>query len=290
MRLPSWSSFGVAVLTLFLLVVGVPSGAEGQSVDDLRGRFLLPEVQLGQTIPGLSDRSTPGSNAGSPSAFGPNWGDAFIGTGFTVNRFSSDQDFRDRIDGSVVAGFGLGDSAETVGLELSAVFLSTIDSGFGSRMSYGFKLHRLLPGSMGVAVGVENAITTGEGLDGTDPTFYGVGSKIFALKEDPREPLSTVTVSLGLGNGRFRFEDDVFEDNNKVNLFGAVGVRVLEPVSVIADWSGQDLILGASLVPFRSVPLVITPGVADLLGTAGDGARLMVGAGMGANVGSLFSR
>ena len=65
------------------------------------------------------------------------------------------------------------------------------------------------------------------------------------------------------------------------NVFGSVGLRVVEPVSVIADWTGQDLTLGTSIAPFRNFPLVITPAVADVTGNAGDGARFILGVGFG---------
>ena len=58
-----------------------------------------------------------------------------------------------------------------------------------------------------------------------------------------------------------------------------MGLRAIDRVSLIADWTGQDLNLGASIVPFRNLPLVITPAVADVTGNAGDGARFILGVG-----------
>ncbi len=66
---------------------------------------------------------------------------------------------------------------------------------------------------------------------------------------------------------------------NSVNVFGSVGLRVAETVSLIADWTGQDLTIGASIAPFRNLPLVITPAVADITDNAGDGARFILGVG-----------
>jgi len=60
----------------------------------------------------------------------------------------------------------------------------------------------------------------------------------------------------------------------------SVGVRVLSPLSLIADWTGQDLMLGASIVPFVRLPLFIAPAFADVTGSAGDGARFVLGVGM----------
>jgi hypothetical protein len=74
-----------------------------------------------------------------------------------------------------------------------------------------------------------------------------------------------------------------------VNVFGSVAVRVVEPVSLIADWNGQTLSLGVSIKPFLDIPLVITPGLTDIVGdnTNGtgfnglNGLRFTLGVGYG---------
>ncbi len=42
---------------------------------------------------------------------------------------------------------------------------------------------------------------------------------------------------------------------------------------------GQDLTIGTPIVPFRNLPLVVVPAVTDITGTAGNGARFIIGAG-----------
>jgi hypothetical protein len=69
-----------------------------------------------------------------------------------------------------------------------------------------------------------------------------------------------------------------------VNAFGSVGLRIHERASLIADWTGQDLVGAISFVPFRSSPLVISAGMADLTGYAGDGPRFIASAGFGARI------
>ncbi|MBO1349159.1 MAG: hypothetical protein EBE86_018005 [Hormoscilla sp. GUM202] len=49
----------------------------------------------------------------------------------------------------------------------------------------------------------------------------------------------------------------------------------------IAEWTGQDLTVGISVVPFQNLPLVITPAVTDITGNAGDGSRFILGIGYG---------
>ena len=63
--------------------------------------------------------------------------------------------------------------------------------------------------------------------------------------------------------------------------FGSVGVRVLQPVSVIAEWTGQDLLLATSVTPLRNQNVAFTAGFADVTGTAGDGARFIIGGSLG---------
>ena len=64
-----------------------------------------------------------------------------------------------------------------------------------------------------------------------------------------------------------------------LGVFGSVALKVIQPVSLITEWSGQDVTIGASIVPFRSIPLAIVPAVTDVTGSAGDGARLIFGLG-----------
>ncbi|MGD1911361.1 MAG: S-layer homology domain-containing protein, partial [Rivularia sp. (in: cyanobacteria)] len=63
-----------------------------------------------------------------------------------------------------------------------------------------------------------------------------------------------------------------------------VAVRVHPQASLIAEWTGQDLAVGASIAPFKRIPLVITPAVRDIAGPgagASDGARFVLGVGLG---------
>ncbi|MEH2111968.1 hypothetical protein [Nostoc sp.] len=137
----------------------------------------------------------------------------------------------------------------------------------------------MFPNNLAIAVGVENAATFGSPDGGS--SVYGVVSKVFQLKNDITEPFSTVTVSLGLGGGRFRSEYDVQKGIDSVNVFSSVALRLAEPISLIADWTGQDLTIGTSIAPFQNIPFVITPAVADITGNAGDGARFILGFGFG---------
>jgi len=101
---------------------------------------------------------------------------------------------------------------------------------------------------------------------------------------DIETPFSVVTLNAGLGNGRFCAEDLTTSNGLAdcgVNFFGSVGLRANQYIGLIGDWSGQDLNLGVSLALFKQFPLVITPALVDVTGSAGDKARFTLGAGVG---------
>ena len=248
-----------------------PAASNQQELQALQKQFTLPEPRVVER-PVPRALGLPGSSVGSPSAFGADWGDVFAGFSFQERTR-----FTDKADGAVVAGFGIGDAQKLVGLEVAVTVFDLIDDTFQDG-GISFKLHHDFGDGFAVAAGVENAIIWG-GLD-TNSSAYGVVSKVFRFK-DATQPFSSLTVNLGLGGGRFRSEDDVFDGDDSINVFGSAGIRVIEPISVIADWTGQDLNLGVSLVPFRNIPLTITPAIADVTSNAGDGARFVLSIGYG---------
>ena len=255
----------------YQLPTSQPAASNQQELQALQKQFTLPEPRVVER-PVPRALGLPGSSVGSPSAFGADWGDVFAGFSFQERTR-----FTDKADGAVVAGFGIGDAQKLVGLEVAVTVFDLIDDTFQDG-GISFKLHHDFGDGFAVAAGVENAIIWG-GLD-TNSSAYGVVSKVFRFK-DATQLFSTLTVNLGLGGGRFRSEDDVFDGDDSINVFGSAGLRVIEPISVIADWTGQDLNLGVSLVPFRNIPLTITPAIADVTSNAGDGARFVLSIGYG---------
>ncbi|MGB3207684.1 MAG: S-layer homology domain-containing protein, partial [Crinalium sp.] len=216
--------------------------------------------------------SSPSYSGGSPSGFGLNFGDAFLGVG-GVERTR----FTQTADAGISAGFGLGDSARYLGLEIVPTISSLTGDDAFQAGSVDFKVHRLLGPNLSIAGGIENLVQFGN--QDIDPSGYGVISKIFNLRPSTASAFSRLYTSVGAGGGRFRSEDDIDNGNDTINVFGTVGVRVLEPVSAFADWTGQDLNVGLSLSPFRQIPLVITPSLQDVTGTAGDGSRFALSLG-----------
>lgn len=231
---------------------------------------LFPAGETTEDSGGYS--SSPAITISNPSGFGADNRTAFIGVGYQERTRFGNND-----DGAAVIGVGLGDARDNVGVQLSytaASFGGSRDFGDGG---FNVKLHKRLADDWSVALGWEGFITTADVVDFED-SVYGSVSHIIRTRESITEPFSRVALTAGVGSGRFRTEDDVFNDRDSVGVFGSMAVRVAEPVSAIVEWTGQDLAVGMSITPFRDVPLVLLPAVRDITG-AGDGGRFVLGAG-----------
>ena len=105
-----------------------------------------------------------------------------------------------------------------------------------------------------------------------------MASKWFQLEDSDSAPFSSVMLSLGVGDGRFRSQEEADNDIDALGVFGSVAVRLLAPASVVVDWTGQDLTALLSLAPFRTVSLTLSAGWADITGNTGDRGARLVGA------------
>lgn len=217
--------------------------------------------------PQTNQTFAPSISVSMPFANGFSWGNSGIGLGL-----QSRTRYTDSPDGGLGIGIGLGNPQKAIGFDVVASILDVSD--FGSRGSLSFKIHRNLDKDLAVAVGLQNAVIWGYTDAGT--SVYGVVTKTFRTSENPRDFLSYIVVSAGLGGGQFRPESDINNNIESVGIFGSVAVRVAEPLNAIAEWTGQDLTLGLSYVPFPKTPLIITGGVTDLTGNAGDGSRFLL--------------
>lgn len=271
-------------LAIVLAVSALVASAEAsaQELDSLRAEYLLSQPPSFE-IAARGIWVAPGITVSTPSGFGADFGDGFIGVGFQHRTRA-----RDAMDGGAVVGFGIGDAGRFLGAEIAITQFGTWRSCCRGAIST--KVHRLLGQDASIAVGLENGITWGhmEGLEeATDGgrSLYAVASKVFFLRRSVAAPLSTLTLSLGAGNGRFRDEDDILAGREAVNVFGSASLRLLEPVSVIGNWTGQDLVAGASFVPFRRIPLFVTPAIADLTTEP----RFIMGVGYGFDWGAWFN-
>ena len=215
-------------------------------------------------------RASPSITIINPSGYGAAWGNAGIGFGFQERAR-----FVDESDGVIGLGFGVGNPRKNIGAQIG-ISLVDVSSPFRDG-AINLKLHRRLPSDFSVAVGVQGLTTWGTTDGGS--SVYGVATKRFAVRRDRTKPFSEIYTSLGIGGGQFRSESDIDNGNETIGIFSSVGVKIIEPIGFVTEWTGQDMTIGVPIVPFRSLPLVVVPAVTDITGSAGDGARFVFGFG-----------
>ncbi|MFM7426899.1 MAG: hypothetical protein ACKO7W_18190 [Elainella sp.] len=221
----------------------------------------------------------PAVTLSTPSGYGASFGQVFAGLSL-INRGRGNNN----ADGSATVGFGLGDPRRAVGLDVAVNVISLSNSNgqdsFAGSGNVGFKLHRVLPGEIAVAVGWENALAWGDARN-ADSSVYGVVSRAFPLQPNNyRNPMPLI-LSVGVGGGRFRSEQAILDRRGGVGVFASAGLQLSPQISLLANWTGQDLNVGASFIPFPEIPFSLTLSAADLTGSAGDGARFALGLGYG---------
>jgi hypothetical protein len=237
--------------------------------DELRQQLKIPSllVPKKQTYP-------PGLTFGTPSAFGANWGDLFIGaSGATAGKARDG-----KVNGSISMGAGLGDSQRSLGLELTYNIGSI--RKFGQNGTFDLKAHRIVyaRGSTQVAAAVGwNSFAqyvTGERV--TNSSVYGAVSAYSVLK--PNDPVNTMPVALTIGAGGGQFSQ-----TNATRVFGGLGVQVHPQVGVGMGWSGVGLNAGVSVVPVPTIPFTITAQGGDLTDQSLGGTVFVLSIGYGFN-------
>lgn len=223
-------------------------------------------TQTGFNAPAIG---SPSITIGTPSAYGASWRQVGIGVSFQERAR-----FTDKSDGGMGFGIGFGDSAKNVGVQLGLGLVDISDPFADGVIS--LKVHRQLPSDFAIAAGINGFANWGAPDGGS--SGYGVVTKKFTFKSSPQEPFSEFYLSLGIGGGQFRSEDDINNGVNSVGVFASGALKIVEQVNLITEWTGQDMTIGLSVVPFPNVPFVITPAVTDITSTAGDGARFILGA------------
>ncbi|MEL6501364.1 MAG: hypothetical protein AAFQ23_08155 [Cyanobacteria bacterium J06623_1] len=242
-----------------------------ENLEDVK--FQLQEISDRNFTP---SRGVPSLTISNPFGFGADRG-FYSGLSYQVDTRGG---LDDENDGDATWGFGvgLGNAQRSVGAELSYNLASFGQNGrdFGSG-GFNLKLHRKIADGWGVAAGWNSFLSIGDDND-LDDSLYLATTKIFRTRDNVNSAFSRVGATVGVGNGQFRTEDDINNDNESVNVFGSLALRVVRPVSFVAEWSGQDLGMGVSVSPFRTVPLTVNLSARDIVG-AGDGARFVVGVG-----------
>jgi len=260
---------------------------KAQEVDDILKQLEAIPKQQSLPFPAVSraSRLSPAFTISNPNGYGADNFNAFISASYQRRtRFTTIS------DGEMGFGIGLGNAVKAVGVELAYTlntFGTTQEFGSGS---FSIKVHRRIAEDMSIAIGWNQFadIVIGDDVtpfDFPENSYYAVVTKIFNTQKYINAPFSRVAITAGIGGGQFLDFDRINEaalndeEPSGLGVFGSLGVRVLQPISVIVEWSGQDLGIGLSIVPFKNIPIIITPAIRDISG-AGDGARFIMGTGI----------
>ncbi|MFM2429990.1 MAG: hypothetical protein RLZZ511_1203 [Cyanobacteriota bacterium] len=243
-------------------------------------------------------RANPGITLSVPSGFGSDRGRISTGLGLQRTRANTN-------DGAASIGIGLGNAQTGIGVQLSYTTYSinpekllkkekrtilSSDRPFGAG-GFNLKIHKQFKNGLSVAVGGDSILNIGPpgvNVFGTDAknelegTYYASATKLFRLKPDINEPFSSLSVTVGAGIGpRFQPLQSVREDKKIVTPFASAALRLTPNASAIAEWSGQDFGVALSWVPFRNLPIVLTPAIRDLFGPDAKKPRFVMGFGLG---------
>ncbi len=207
-----------------------------------------------------------------PVAYGARWGTFGI-AGYGQNYKISEHDF----DASAAIAAGLGDPDRLAALEIAAVAGSispgaNSPDGFAESGSFGFKLHKTLPGFAAVAVGVNGAARWGNAASVVPTSTY-----LVAAKTIPFERFAAV-VNLGVGNKLYT--DDPGGDG--IGLIGSAALYLTQWFSVIGEYTGRIATAAVSVaLPPAVLPLTISVGATNLTGRFGQSTEAAISVGMG---------
>ncbi len=250
-----------------------PAAASPDAIRQLRERLRIqPIVKRERPWP------SPSLSPGVPSAFVASWGDVFIGGSAATPGNQRDG----VVDGSWSAGFGVGDAAKAVALEVSGGCGSI--KNFCANGSFTARLGRLLinetQSRLSLAAAWQNFAQWGnEGRQ--DNVYYGALSYGVPLQPG-RSFAQTLQFNVGVGNSVYA----PFVSTNsesQIGAFASLGVELTRFLGVSAGWSGRGANAQLSLTPFQDAPITINLLGADLFNQTPAGTVGVLSISWGAN-------
>jgi hypothetical protein len=221
----------------------------------------------------------PSLSPGVPSSFVANWGDVFIGASAATAGKQRDG----TVDGAFSAGFGIGDSAKAVALELSGGCGSV--NNFCANGSFDVRLGRLLinrsSSRLAISAAWQNFAQWGtEGKQ--DNMFYGGLTYALPLNPNSKDFTQSLQLNAGVGNSRYA-PFSATDSQSKIGGFGSVGVELTPFMGVSAGWSGRGANAQLSFTPFRNVPISLNLLGADLFNQTPSGTVGVLSVSWGTN-------
>jgi hypothetical protein len=257
----------------------------------------LRSYQVGAASGGRLPAASPAITIVNPTGYGADRGQMFAAISLqarTRYQCCNLGPFRGVRDAGAGVGIGFGNSQRGIGLQASYTSASFGNSRTPFSGGFNAKVHTQFGPGWAAALGGEGIINFGRLGPGSptefndfEGTYYGAITHVLPLRPSITDPFSRLAITAGIGSGRFRSIEQVNNRQFGLGLFGSVALRATPSLSLISEWTGQDLSVGASWVPLRSVPLVLTPAFRDLAGPRLDGPRFVMG--VGGSLGNLFT-
>ncbi len=236
-----------------------------------------------------SSGNAPSLTVSVPTGFAGDGLSAYIGISF-VDRVR----YSDVSDGALTLGLSGGDPDKYVGFSLAATAYDTYGSTFGKSIGFHAGISRMLTGSISLSLGANNIVLSSEAEAFQILSAYLVATKVLKLRD--KRWFSWASLTLGVGNGSYNSENTTnqivlnelstpgADEKNWENyrVFGGLSLAVLPRLNFIANWTGQDLDAGLSIIPFSKLGIVVTGAALDVTENAGDGIR------WGGNIGYTY--
>jgi len=239
----------------------------------LRDSLLIPALVVKKQKPWPSPSLSPGV----PSGFIANWGDVFFSvTGATPGS-------RPDVDGSLAAGFGLGDAVKIIALEIDGACGSF--KNFCGNGAFDARLGRILVNKanqkLALAVAWQNFAQWGYEAP-ADNTFYGVLTYAIPLRKAGSSFAQTLQINAGTGNSQYA-PYTAQNSESAVGGFASVGVELTPYAGFSAGWSGRGANVQLSVTPFRDVPITINLSGVDVLNNTPNGTVGVLSVSWGTN-------
>jgi hypothetical protein len=173
-------------------------------------------------------------------------------------------------DASACVNIGLGNPERAIGVDMH-INIYGVSNKLGEKSNFGegtinLHLSRQIHPQFWVAVGGYDVLGWETSIVNALKSYYLAANYRFDLRPQPSSFFSTLYITAGLGNGRFRRDAD-FDINrsNPFGVFGSLAIQVLKEGHFLVEWSGYGLYTGFSVLPFKKLPFQFIIGGDDLL-------------------------
>ncbi len=226
----------------------------------------------------LADAQTPASpmfynriaaiSSSSPDVFGRGYLGT-IGIGGALQNHSRLGAAKFDPDGNIVATVGLGNPEKLLGVDLQANWFGFGAVG-GRPDNFGegtLDLHfsRMIDPDLWIGVGGYNLVNWIAEGQARLQSYYGSATAIFHLRQNNRKAFSTLFLTLGAGNGKFRNDEDYDLINpGSIGMFGSAALQVFPEGNFIVEWTGYNFYSGISIMPSKELPWQVIFGIDDI--------------------------